>query len=157
MKDYTIWNEKLNKIIKQNPNLMNQWVLIISTCHQYAEGICGQNFYSSIVFESYDPETLAVTGFEKKGDWRRALDPSYARQLTKKKTKGHSTPYGEVGAHYRIVTSIKLLDAVECRNGTYWFSDNLNYYFRNSNICPVAIDAREHARKPSPPAIPVCL
>lgn len=153
MKNYTIWNETLNKAIKQNPSLMDQWVLIVSGCHQYAEGICGQNFYSSILFKAYDPDTLQVEGFEKKGDWRRAIDPSYARQLTKKKINGHKTPYGEVGAVYRIVICVRFRDAVKCYNdGKYWFND-LNYYFKNST--PNAIDARQHARKEEyVPAIP---
>ena len=30
------------------PELMDQWVLVVSACHQYTTGITGQNFYAHI-------------------------------------------------------------------------------------------------------------
>lgn len=140
----TLFNNCLNEIVKKNPDLMDKWVLVVSECYQYASGICGQNFYSSIVFAEYDPETLAVKGFDKKGDWRRALDPKYARDLTKKKIKGTPSPYGEVGARYRIVETHRFKDIVcPCKDGGYYLAD-LNRYFKCS--IPTAIDARQHAK-----------
>lgn len=142
--NYTIFSDRLTEIIKKNPDLMDKWVLVVSACHQYAQGICGQNFYSNIVFAEYDPETFAVKGFDKKGDWRRALDSKYARDLTKKKIKGEPSPYGEVGAHYRIVETHRFKDIVHpYTNGSGYYFVDLNRYFHYST--PEAIDARQHA------------
>lgn len=141
--EYTLFNDRLNEIIKKNPDLMNTWVLVVSGCHQYSGGITGQNYYSSIVFKEFDPETLVVKGFDKKGDWRRALDPKYVRDLTKK-INGEPTPYGEIGAHCRITKAYRFKDVVRLSNdgSRYYFAD-LNRYFRCST--PKAIDARGHA------------
>lgn len=141
--EYTLFNDRLNEIIKKNPDLMDEWVLVVSACHQYAQGVCGLNYYSSIVFKEFDPETLAVKGFDKKGDWRRALDPKYARDLTKK-INGKPSPYGEIGAHYRITKAYRFKD-IAClrRDGSGYYLADLNRYFRYS--MPKAIDAREHA------------
>lgn len=142
--NYTIFSGRLTEIIKKNPDLMDKWVLVVSACHQYAQGVCGLNYYSSIVFAEYDPETLAVKGFDKKGAWRRALDPKYARDLTKKKIKGEPSPYGEIGAHYRDVKTYRFKDVVRpSSDGDGYYFANLNRYFHNST--PRAIDARQHA------------
>ena len=143
---YTLFHDRLTEIIKKNPGLMDQWVLVVSACHQYAKGICGQDFYSHIVFAEYDPETLVVKGFDKKGDWRRALDPEYARDLTKKKIKGTPSPYGEVGAHYRITKTYRFKDIIKpFHDGSGYYFAELNRYFHYSTPC--AIDARQHAPK----------
>lgn len=143
---YTLFNNTLNEIIKKNPDLMDKWVLVVSECYQYAQGICGQDFYSSIVFAEYDPETLTAKGFDKKGDWRRALDPKYARDLTKKKINGKPSPYGEVGAHYRIAETHRFKDIVHpYTNGSGYYFVELNRYFHYST--PTAIDARQHTSK----------
>lgn len=141
--EYCLFNDRLTEIVKKNSDLMDQWVLVVSACHQYACGICGKNYYSFIVFAKYDPETLAVKGFDKKGDWRRALDSKYARDLTKKKINGKPSPYGEVGAHYRIVETHRFKDIIKPFNdgSGYYFAD-LNRYFHYST--PTAIDARQH-------------
>ena len=65
---HDIWSEDLDKIIKTNPAIMDQWVVAIACCHQYAEGICGQNFSASIIFKEMDYETAVGCGFAKKGD-----------------------------------------------------------------------------------------
>lgn len=141
---YTLFNDRLTEIVKKNPDLMDKWVLVVSACHQYARGICGKNFYSNIVFAEYDPETLTVKGFDKKGDWRRTLDPKYARDLTKKKIKGEPSPYGEVGAHYRITKTYRFKDIIYLsRDGKEYFFKDINRYFHYST--PTAIDARQHA------------
>ena len=143
--DCTLFSDRLTEIIKKNPDLMDKWVLVVSACHQYAAGICGQDFYSSIVFAEFDPETLTVKGFDKKGDWRRVLDPKYARDLTKKKIKGTPSPYGEVGAHYRIVRVYRFKDIIKpFHDGSGYYFAELNRYFHNSTPC--AIDARQHAK-----------
>ena len=140
---YNLFNDRLTEIIKKNPDLMDKWVLVVSACHQYAPGICGQNFYANIVFKEFDPETLVVKGFDKKGDWRRALDPKYARDLTKKKIKGEPSPYGEVGAHYRVTETHRFKDIVRPYNdGSGYYFVELNHYFHYST--PRAIDARQH-------------
>ena len=143
--NHTLYNDRLTEIVKKNPDLMDNWVLVVSECHQYAAGICGQDFNSSIVFAEYDPETLTVKGFDKKGDWRRALDPKYARDLTKKKINGKPSPYGEVGARYRIVETHRFKGIIKpFHDGSGYYFAELNRYFHFST--PEAIDARQHTK-----------
>lgn len=141
-----IFHEELNHFIEKNPDLLKQWVIVISECYQYAEGICGQDFYTDIIFREVDFENQTAKGFEKKGDWRKVLDPVYIRNATKKKINGRPTLYGEVGAKYRITMNVKFGDIVEKRspNRPYFFK-NLNHYFHYST--PSAVDARDHLKK----------
>lgn len=142
--DHTLFNSRLTEIVKNCPELMDQWVLVVSACHQYTTGITGQNFYSHIVFAEYDGAACKAKGFDKKGDWRRALDSKYAYELTKRKINGRPTPYGEVGAHYRVVETHRFKDIVRpYTNGSGYYFVELNRYFHYST--PKAIDARQHA------------
>lgn len=144
--DHTLFNDRLTKIVKNCPELMDQWVLVVSACHQYTTGITGQNFYARIVFAEYDGATCKAKGFDKKGDWRRALDSKYAYELTKRKINGRPTPYGEVGAHYRIVKTYRFKDIIYLsRDGKEYFFKELNRYFHYST--PTAIAAVDHAPK----------
>lgn len=153
---HDIWSEDLNKIIKTNPTILDQWVVAIACCHQYAEGICGQNFYASIIFKEMNYETGVGCGFAQKGEWKRYLDPTWRRAVTKKKIKGHPTAYGEVGAHYRIVKSVKFKELVkQYRDGTWNFARDVHpfgYYWNYST--PQAVDGRKHMAAPKEPTSP---
>lgn len=150
-----IWSEDLKKIIDANPGIMDQWVVVIAACHQYAEGICGQDFYTSIIFKEMNCDTGVGCGFDKKGDWRRELDPKWIRSMTKR-IKGRKTAYGEVGAHYRITKVLKFKDLVRrCKNdpSNWFFKEDIppfGRYFKYST--PRAVDGRKHMANPVPPA-----
>ena len=140
----SLYSKDLTKLLKARPEVADEWVLLNRGWHQYAEGICGIDHWCAIVFMSFDRETFVAHGFDKKGDWRRVLDPKYARDLTKKKIKGTPSPYGEVGAHYRIVRVYRFKDIVHLSNdGSCYYFVDINRYFHNSTPC--AIDARQHA------------
>lgn len=139
----------LNDIVKSNPDILKQWVILISECHQRFKGPRGQRFCSKILFKEVDFENNEAKGFDKKGDWRRAVDPSWARKAMKKKVNGNLTDYDEIGAIYRIVQNLRFGDMVEKkRNGDFRFL-YMNEYFHRST--PNAVDAREHARKQHDP------
>ena len=138
--------DDLKKMIQSNPDLLKQWVVVVSECYQYAEGICGQDYSAMIIFKEVDFDTSFAKGFDKKGDWRKTLDSKWIRSVTKKKINGKPSPYGEVGAKYRITNVVKFGDIIYPGHdeGSYFFKD-LNRYFHYSS--PKAVDGREHLKK----------
>ena len=98
---------RLNDFVKNHPEALNQYALLNWGGTQFAEGVCGVNYFDSVILKS------PTSGFDKKGDCMRALTKDQKIGLTRL-TKGHKNEgYGSVGKVWQTLKAFRISEILE--------------------------------------------
>lgn len=121
---------RLETFVKEHPEALEQYALLHWGGNQFAEGVCGVNYFDSVIIMS------PSSGFTKKGDCMRALTKEQIKAMTKH-TKGRPNEgYGSVGAVWQTLKAFRISEILERQK-----SKNINWGYA-SLYCKYVKDAK---------------
>jgi hypothetical protein len=124
----------LNDFVKNHPEALNQYALLHWGGTQFAEGVCGVNYFDSVILKS------PSSGFIKKGDCTRALTKEQLKGMTKQ-TKGRKNEgYGSVGAVWQKLKALRISEILELqknRNINWGYGSLYCKYIKDEKLVDV--------------------
>ena len=116
----------LSKAAEKWPAILNQYAVVHWGGHQFAEGVCGVNYFDHVYMPSLN------SGFKKKGDGLRAFTPEFRRDKTRLIEGGPDYGLGSVGKKWQQLKTFKIRDILAN-------ADKFNYGYSSFYITPLDV------------------
>ena len=123
LKNIKEYQDACKKVLAAHPEMMDQWIGFVIGFDNYADGVCGTNYYGGWVTPNHGTD---FKGFDRKGDVRRKLKDFNIKVGYMRKTR-----YGHRGWDKVYVMRVK--DAIDWYHRNNSSGGNYRVYFANGN------------------------
>ena len=100
----------LREAAKKWPTILNQYAVVHWGGHQFAEGICGINYFDHVYMPALNK------GFAKKGDGLRAFTIEQRHNMTRQIKGETNYGYGSVSKKWQKLKTFKICDILANTN-----------------------------------------